>query len=78
MAFSAMLDLTTPQTLTCAAGIAAVGLTAYYALFRVPFTVALIALSVYATVFGVTTLGGSFPEGPRATSSCSAPTDPSP
>jgi hypothetical protein len=27
-------------------------LTAYYALFRVPFTVALIALSVYATVFG--------------------------
>jgi hypothetical protein len=63
MAFSAMLDLTTPQTLTCAAGIAALGLTAYYALFRVPFTVALIALSVYATVFGVTTLGGDVPEG---------------
>jgi hypothetical protein len=65
MAFSAMLDLTTPQTLTCAAGIAALGLTAYYALFRVPFTVALIALSVYATVFGVTTLGGTFPKDPR-------------
>lgn len=65
MAFSAMLDLSTPQTLTCAAAIAGVALSGYYALFRVPFTVALIAVAVYATVFGLTTLGGSFPETPR-------------
>ena len=65
MAFSAMLDLNTPQTLTCAAAIACVALSGYYALFRVPFTVALIAAAVYATVFGITTLGGSFPETPR-------------
>ncbi len=65
MAFAAMLDLNTPATLTAAAGIAGVALTGYYSLFRVPFVVALIALSVYATVFGVTTLGGTFPEDPR-------------
>jgi hypothetical protein len=62
MAVSAMLDLKAPQTLTCAAGIAALGLTAYYALFRVPFTVALIALSVYATVFGSRRWAGPFPK----------------
>jgi hypothetical protein len=65
MAFAAMLDFNTPETLTCAAAIAGVALAGYYALFRVPFTVALIAAAVYATVFGLTTLGGSFPETPR-------------
>jgi hypothetical protein len=49
-------------TLTAPLGIAGRrALTGYYALFRVPFTVALIALSVYATVFGLA-LGGTFPE----------------
>jgi hypothetical protein len=52
-------------------GIAALSLTGYYAVFRVPFTVALIALSVYATVFGLATvLGGTFPEDADAISSC--------
>jgi hypothetical protein len=65
LSFSAMLDLTTPQTLTASAAIAAVLLSGYYALFRVPFTVALIGLSVFAATFGLATLGGSFPETPR-------------
>lgn len=65
ISFAAMLDLNTPATLTTAAGIAGVALTGYYALFRVPFAVALIAISVYATAFGVTTLGGTFPDDPR-------------
>jgi hypothetical protein len=62
---AAMMDMNTPATLTTAAGIAGVGLTGFYALFRVPFAVALIAVSVYATVFGVTVLDGTFPEDPR-------------
>jgi hypothetical protein len=39
-------------------------LSAYYMLFRVPFTVALIALSVFAAAFGLATLGGTFPRDP--------------
>lgn len=65
LAFSAMMDLRTPATLTTAAGLAALFLSGYYILFRVPFTVALIALSVFATAFGLATLGGSFPNDPR-------------
>ena len=65
LSFSAMLDLTTPQTLTASAAIAAALLAGFYALFRVPFTVALVGLSIFATAFGVATLGGSFPETPR-------------
>ena len=65
LAFSAMLDLTTPQTLTAAAAIAALVLAGYYALFRVPFTVALIGICVFAAAFGLVTLGGSLPEKPR-------------
>lgn len=64
-AFSAMLDLGTPATLTTAAAISSLFLSGYYVAFRVPFTVALIALSVFATAFGIATLGGSFPETPR-------------
>ena len=63
--FAAMLDLTTPGSLTTAAGLSTLFLSAYYALFRVPFTVALIALSVFATTFGFATLGGNFPTDPR-------------
>jgi hypothetical protein len=61
---SAMFDLKAPQTLTATAATAALFLSAYYLWFRVPFTVALVALSVFATVFGLATLGGSFPETP--------------
>jgi hypothetical protein len=64
ISFAAMLDLTAPGTLTAAAAIAALGLSGYYAVFRVPFTVALVGISVFATAFGVATLGGSFPETP--------------
>jgi uncharacterized membrane protein YuzA (DUF378 family) len=62
---SAMFDLKAPQTLTATAAVSALLLSAYYLWFRVPFTVALVALSVCATVFGLATLGGSFPETPR-------------
>jgi len=62
---SAMLRLDTPQMLTLAAGLTALVLSAYYVWFRVPFTVALIAMAVFATAFGLATLGGSFPESPR-------------
>jgi hypothetical protein len=64
-AFAAMLDMRTPGTLTTAAGLSALFLSGYYLIFRVPFTVALIALSVFATTFGLATLGGAFPESPR-------------
>jgi hypothetical protein len=64
-AFAAMLDMTTPGSLTTAAGLSALFLSVYYLLFRVPFTVALIALSVFATSFGMATLGGNFPTDPR-------------
>ncbi|MDG3041439.1 hypothetical protein [Roseicyclus marinus] len=64
-AFAAMLDMTTPGSLTTAAALSALFLSVYYALFRVPFTVALIALSVFATSFGMATLGGNFPTDPR-------------
>jgi hypothetical protein len=65
LSFAAMLDFRTPATLTTAAAISALGLSVYYAAFRVPFTVALIALAVFATCFGLATLGGSFPRQPR-------------
>jgi hypothetical protein len=63
--FAAMLDMHTPGTLTLAAGLSALFLAGYYLLFRVPFTVALIAISVFATTFGLATLGGNFPDSPR-------------
>lgn len=44
--------------------VTALGLTFYYWLFRVPFTVALVALSVFVMGFGLTTLGGALPESP--------------
>jgi len=60
-AFAAMLDMNTPAALTTAAAIVAVLLSVYYLLFRVPFTVALIALSVFATCFGTVVMGGRAP-----------------
>lgn len=64
-AFSAMLDMNTPGALTTAAAIVAVLLSGYYLVFRVPFAVALVALSVFATSFGLATLDGSFPGSAR-------------
>lgn len=54
-----------PVTLTLSAGIATAFLVVYYWAFRVPFTMALIALGVFATCFGLATIGGSLPETPR-------------
>jgi hypothetical protein len=65
---SAMFDLKAPANPDGNGGIAALFLAAYLPVFRVPFTVALVALSVFATVFGLATLGGSFPETPRISS----------
>ena len=64
-AFSAMLDMKAPGALTTSAGLSALFLSGYYILFRVPFTVALIAVSVFATTFGLATLGGNFPDSLR-------------
>lgn len=50
---------------TIAAGVAGCLLVVYYALFRVPFTVALIAASVFVVCFGLATLGGAMPQSPR-------------
>ncbi len=58
------LDMQFQATMTAAVAIAGVGLSIYYALFRVPFAIALIALSVAATAFGVATLGGRLPDDP--------------
>jgi hypothetical protein len=65
LSFAAMLDLDTAEALTASAGIAALALSGWYAVFRVPFAVALVAVSVFATAFGIATLGGAFPKTPR-------------
>jgi uncharacterized membrane protein YpjA len=64
VSLSAAFDLTTQGTLTLSAAVAGVALSVYYLLFRVPFTVALIALSVFGTCFGLAILGGSMPSSP--------------
>lgn len=61
---AAAWDMIFQTSMTFAVAVAGVCLCIYYALFRVPFTVALIALSVAATAFGVATLGGNLPEDP--------------
>lgn len=58
---SAAMGLGQPANITAAVGIAGGFLVLYYILFRVPFTVAMIALSVFATTFGVVALGGQVP-----------------
>lgn len=54
-----------PVTLTLSAGLATALLCVYYWAFRIPFAMALIALGVFATCFGVVSIGGSLPETPR-------------
>lgn len=60
-----MLRTDLPATLTLSAGVATLLLCAYYWIFRVPFAMALIACGVFATSFGLVTLGGSIPTDPR-------------
>lgn len=62
VALAGAADADAPAALTLGAGAATIGLTFYYAMFRVPITVALIALSVFATAFGLVTMGGTFPD----------------
>lgn len=64
-AFAAMLDMTAPSALTTASALVALLLSGYYLRFRVPFSVALIAVAVFATSFGLAMLDGSFPDSPR-------------
>ena len=62
--FSAMLNTGTPGALAVAFGITAVLGAGFYAVFRVPFAVAIVALSVFGCAFGLATLGGEFPDTP--------------
>lgn len=59
-----MVDAEFPLALTLSAGISTLLLIGYYAVFRVPFTMALIALGTFATAFGFVTLGGTVPTDP--------------
>lgn len=65
MGLSWMMRGELPLTLTLAAGTSTVLLCVYYGFFRVPFSMALIALGVFATCFGIIALGGTLPEDPR-------------
>lgn len=62
LSFAAMLNLNFQSSWTLAAGIAGLFLCLYYFLFRVPFTVALIAGSVVVLTFGLVTMGGTVPD----------------
>lgn len=64
LSVAAMMDATFQGSWTVAAGFAGVLLSLYYAIFRVPFTVALIAVSVVVLAFGLVTMGGSVPDSP--------------
>lgn len=57
-----MLLSETPAILTLSAALGTVLLGFYYAWFRVPFTMALIAIGVFVTCFGVVTIGGTLPD----------------
>ncbi len=65
MGFGWMMRGEFPVTLTLSAGLATALLCVYYWAFRIPFAMALIALGVFATCFGVVSIGGSLPETPR-------------
>ncbi|WP_224816643.1 hypothetical protein [Hasllibacter sp. MH4015] len=65
LSFSNFLQASFQMGWTIAAGIAGILLLLYYALFRVPFTVALIAGSVVVVAFGLATSGGNVPETPQ-------------
>lgn len=62
---AAMLDLSFQASWTLASAVAGLALVGFYALFRVPFTVALIAVSVVLTTFGAVTIGGTVPNTPE-------------
>ncbi len=59
---AAAFDMNFQGGLTTTAAVCGMCLMGYYALFRVPFTVALIAISVFATAFGIAAVGGAVPE----------------
>jgi len=61
LSLSAMFDFQIQGAITLAAVVAGVALSAFYVWFRIPFTVALIAISVLAATFGVAALGGALP-----------------
>ena len=61
---SAAFGLELQGTLTFSALVAGASLVFYYYFFRVPFTVALIALSILTASFGFAALGGAVPESP--------------
>lgn len=63
LSFAAMMDMTFQASWTVAAGLSGVLLAFYYLLYRVPFTVALIAVSVVVLTFGLVTIGGTVPDG---------------
>lgn len=65
LSFGAFLDANFQLGWTIGAGVAGIFLVVYYYLFRVPFTVALIAASVVVVTFGAATIGGSIPSSPR-------------
>lgn len=64
LAIGWMFDVDFPLGLTLAAGLSTILLGGYYLFFRVPFTMALIAIGVFATAFGAVTLGGTIPSDP--------------
>jgi hypothetical protein len=59
-----MLDAEFAMSITLAAGVWTVSLVAYYVFFRVPFTMALIALGVFTTTFGLVSFSGTLPTEP--------------
>ena len=59
------LDGGAPEILTLSCGLGTIALVGYYLRYRVPIAIALVAIGVFATAFGVITLGGTFPEDPR-------------
>lgn len=61
MSLSASLELKLQGTVTLAACFSGVALSLYYAMFRVPFTVALIAGSVVVATFGFAAMQGEVP-----------------
>ncbi len=62
LSFSAMMDFPFQTAWTVASAMGGVLLCLHYFFFRVPFTVALIAVSVVMTAFGIVTIGGTFPD----------------
>ncbi len=62
LSVSAAMDLELQGSITLSAVVTGAALAAHYFWFRVPFSVALIALSVVAATFGMAALGGAQPD----------------